>query len=224
MTYYQIFQQLTNSGELATGVPPSVSILEAHGGSTKGLHIEARSGDTSAVAVASTLASLSHLTNELSLLPPSPRNGKDVQQGSEISAVPSACKVSDNCIVDTEIKDASAHNDGASASVVDKTGVPSPDVAIKNLNIDAEIGKIVSENNDFRPVLHLLAGPTACEFNIGLSRILDEHSGFRDQRKGSHPPISLLSRRQKFKERLRQGLIDCKNIDVSFENFPYYLR
>lgn len=204
-------------------MPPSVSILEAHGGSTNGLHIEARSGDTAAVAVASTLASLSHLTNELSLIPPSPRNGEDVPQGSEIPSVPSACKVADNCIIDTEMKGTSACDD-VSAAVVENTGALSSDIPNNNLNNDAEIGKIVGENNDLRPVLHFLAGPSASEFNIGLSRILDEHNRGRDQLKGSRPPIPQSSRRQKFKEGLRQGLIDVKDLDVSFENFPYYLR
>lgn len=204
-------------------MPPSVSILEAHDGSTNGLHIEARSGDTSAVAVASTLASLSHLTNELSLIPPSSRNSEDVQQASEIPAVPSACKVSDNCIVDTEMKEASACNDDASTTVVGNTSAPSSDVANVNLNNDAEIGKNVGENNDSRPVLHFLTGPSASDINISLSRIIDEHNRVRDQLKG-RPPISQSSRRQKFKEGLRQGLIDLKDLDVSFENFPYYLR
>ncbi|XP_020550190.1 uncharacterized protein LOC105165229 isoform X2 [Sesamum indicum] len=219
-----IFQQLTNSGESATDMPPSVSILEAHGGPIKGLHIEARTGDPSTVAVASTLASLSHLSNELSLLPPSSRSGEDVQQASEIPSVPTTCEVPDNCVVDTEMKDTSVHNDVASASVVEKTGGPSPGLASDNLNIDAEIGKIVGENNDLRPVLHFL-GPTAPDFDItgSLSRILDEHRGVRDQCKGCDPPISVSSRRQEFKDGLRQGVIDCKNIDVSFENFPYYL-
>ncbi|KAL0370597.1 UNVERIFIED_CONTAM: hypothetical protein Sangu_0377800 [Sesamum angustifolium] len=168
--------------------------LEAHGGPIKGLHIEARTGDPSTVAVASTLASLSHLSNELSLLPPSSRSGEDVQQGSEIPSVPTACEVPDNCVVDTEMKDTSVHNDGASASVVEKTGGPSP-------------------------------GPAAPDFDItgSLSRILDEHRGVRDQCKGCDPPISVSSRRQEFKDGLQQGVIDCKNIDVSFENFPYYL-
>ncbi|KAK4441764.1 ATPase family AAA domain-containing protein 1 [Sesamum alatum] len=219
-----IFQQLTNSGEPATDMPPSVSILEADGGPIKGLHIEARTGDPSTVAVASTLASLSHLSNELSLLPPSSRSGEDVKQGSEIPSVPTACEVTDNCVVDTEMKDSSVHNISASASVVEKTGGPSPDLASDNLNIDAEIGKIVGENNDLRPVLHFL-GPTAPEYDLtgSLSRILDEHRGVRDQCKGCDPPISVSSRHQEFKDGLRQGLIDCKNIDVSFENFPYYL-
>ncbi|KAL0391111.1 UNVERIFIED_CONTAM: protein MSP1, partial [Sesamum calycinum] len=195
-----IFQQLTNSGESATDMPPSVSILEAHGGPIKGLHIEARTGDPSTVAVASTLASLSHLSNELSLLPPSSRSGEDVQQGSEIPSVPTACEVPDNCVVDTEMKDTSVHNDGASESVVEKTGGPSPGLATDNLNIDAEIGKIVGENNDLRPVLHFL-GPAAPDFDItgSLSRILDEHRGVRDQCKGCDPPISVSSRRQELK-------------------------
>ncbi|XP_047960333.1 uncharacterized protein LOC125205444 isoform X4 [Salvia hispanica] len=120
-----IFQLLDNTGELTTTVPPSVSILEAHGGSTSGLHIEATSGETSTVSVASTLASLSHLTNELSLIPPSSRNGEDVQQGSEIPSVPSACEVSDNCIIDTEMKGAPACNDDVSGAVIQSAAGPS---------------------------------------------------------------------------------------------------
>ncbi|XP_041989430.1 uncharacterized protein LOC121740860 isoform X2 [Salvia splendens] len=97
LTYYYIFQLLTNTGESTTSMHPSVSSLEAHGGSKNGLHIEARSG-----AVASTLAPLSHPTDELSLIPP-PSSQK---QGSEIPSVPSTCKVSDNCIIDTSMEDA----------------------------------------------------------------------------------------------------------------------
>lgn len=138
-------------------MPPSVSILEAHGGSIKGLHIEARSGDPSAVSVASTLASLSDNHDELSLLPPSCQDDEDAHQGSEIPALPSACEVSDNC-VDTEMKDASDHRDGAAVSVVEKTAVPSPTAANENLNVDTESGKILAENNDLRPFLQILAG------------------------------------------------------------------
>ncbi|KAI3449499.1 hypothetical protein Pfo_006164 [Paulownia fortunei] len=218
-----IFQQLTNISASPAGVPTTVSILEAHGGSIKGLHIEARSGDPSAVSVASTLASLSNHPEELSLLPPS-QDGEDVQHGSEIPSLPSACEVSDNC-VDTEMKDASDRNDGATVSVVDKTGVSSPNVANGNLNVDAESGKILAENNDLRPFLQILAGSTSPAFDISgsISRILDEHRAIRDQRKDSDPPISISSRRQAFKDALRQGLLHCKNIEVSFENFPYYL-
>ncbi|KAG8370650.1 hypothetical protein BUALT_Bualt13G0005300 [Buddleja alternifolia] len=220
-----IFQQLTGSRESATGVPPAVSILEAHGGSIKGLHIEARSGDPSAVSVASTLASLSTLREELSLLSPSSRNGEDVQQRSEIPSLPSACEVSDNGVVDAEMKETCDRNDDATISVVENAGVSSPNVANENLNGDAENGKIAGENNDLSPIMHYLSGRTAPDFDIsgGISRILEEHRGVRDQRKDSNPPISMSSRRQAFKDSLRQGLLDFENIDVSFENFPYYL-
>ncbi|KAG8389476.1 hypothetical protein BUALT_Bualt02G0233300 [Buddleja alternifolia] len=212
-----IFQQLTNISASTEGVPPSVSILEAHGGS---IHIEARSGDPSAVSVASTLASLS---KELSILPPSP-DGEDVDQGSEIPCLPSACEVLDNPVEDAEMKDAPNHNDGATASV-EKTDVASPTVANKNLNFDAESGKIAAENDDLRPFLHILTRTTTPEFDISgrISKILDERRPIRDKRKDTDPPISISSRRQAFKEGLRQGLIDSKNIEISFENFPYYL-
>ncbi|KAL1550246.1 hypothetical protein AAHA92_18238 [Salvia divinorum] len=218
-----IFQLLASTGELTTSVPPSVSIVDAHGGSTSGLHIEATSGETSTVSVASTLASLSHLTNELSLIPPSSRNGEDVQQGSEIPSVPSACKVTDNCIIDTEMKVAPACNDNVSGAVIQSAGAPSSEIANDNLNNDAGIGKIVDENNDLGPVLHFLAGPSASDFKTGLSRIRDLHSRGRDQLKCPRPPIPQSSRCQKFKEGIQQGLIDVKDLDVSFENFPYYL-
>ncbi|KAL1559707.1 hypothetical protein AAHA92_10019 [Salvia divinorum] len=188
-----IFQLLTNTGEPTTSAHPSVSILEAHDESKNGLHNEARSGETSAVAVASTLASLPHLTNKLSLIPPSSRNGEEVQQGSEIPSEPSTCKVSDNYIIDTDMEDAFACKDDVSAAVIENSGAPSS------------------------------AGSSASEFNIGLSKILDEHNKCRDQIKGSRPPILQSSGRQKFIEGLRQDLIEVKDLDVSFEKFPYYL-
>ncbi|KAK6154195.1 hypothetical protein DH2020_013834 [Rehmannia glutinosa] len=219
-----IFQQLTNISALPTDAPPSASILEAHGGSIKGLHIEARS-DPSAVSLASTLASLSNHTEELSLLPPPSQDGEDVERGSEIPSLPSACEVSDNC-VDTEMKDGSDNNDGATLSVLDKAGgVSSPNATNEDMNVDAESGKIIAENNDLRPFLQILAGSTAPELDISgnISKILDEHRAIRNKRKDSDPPISISSRRQAFKDTLRQGLLNSKNIEVSFENFPYYL-
>ncbi|KAL6527610.1 hypothetical protein OROMI_029421 [Orobanche minor] len=199
-----IFQQLPNSSEPATTVPPPVSLLEAHGGLVKGLHIEAR-GDPSAAVVASTLASVSHMRKELS------RNSEEAQQGSDLPSMPSDCEVSPDI-------------EGASG---EKTSGPSPDyVSNRSLNVDAGIGKILGSNNDLRPIFHIIAGKKAPAFDVsgGLSRILDENRTVRDQHKGSKSPHILLSSRyQDFRDGLRQGLISCENIDVSFENFPYYL-
>lgn len=189
------------------------------------MHIEARSGDPSTVSVASTLESLSNHPEELSLLPSSSQDGEDVQHGSEIPSLPSACELSDNC-ADTGKKDASDHNDGATVSAVEKAGILSPDVANENFDVAAENGKILPENNDLRPFLQILAGSTAPKFDISgsISKILDEHRAIRDQGKDSDPPISISSRREAYKDALRQGLLHCKNIEVSFQDFPYYLR
>ncbi|XP_051132188.1 uncharacterized protein LOC127252165 isoform X2 [Andrographis paniculata] len=192
-----IFQHLISSGESSTGVSPSVGLLEDHDGSIKGFNIEARSGDPSTVAVASTLASLSNLSNQLSLLPPSARNGKEIQQ------------------------------------VIENTGAPPADTANDNLNINADSGgKMAGENDSLRPVIHYLSSPTDQVFDMtdNLSRPLEEHRVPRDHCKGSDPmltspsrPTAYSPRHQGFKDCLQQGLIDCDAIDVSFDNFPYYL-
>ncbi|KAL2517774.1 AAA-type ATPase family protein [Abeliophyllum distichum] len=141
----------------------------------KELHIEARSGDPSAVADSSTLASLSNL-QKLSHLPPS-RNDEDVHQ----------------------------------------TDLSSANVLNENLNVDVETGKIVAKTNEFRPLLQILAGSIALEFDItgGLYKILEEHKEIRDQCKDQNPPFSLSLRRQAFKDGLPQGVLDSKSIDDS---------
>ncbi|GER43720.1 AAA-type ATPase family protein [Striga asiatica] len=212
-------EQLPNSSEPETPVPPSVGILEAHAEPLKGLHIEARSGDPSAVAVASTLASLSHLSKELALIPPSPGTGEDAQQGSEIPSLPLACELSDNCAVDADMKEVAS---------VEKTGAPSPDdVANENLNVGAGVGKIVGENNELKQVLQIVAAvrkaPVYDVTGGGLTRPLEEHRKVRNQLKGSSSPHMSMSRHQEFRDSLQQRLVDGKDIDVSFENFPYYL-
>ncbi|KAH6813966.1 AAA-type ATPase family protein [Perilla frutescens var. frutescens] len=215
-----VFQQLTDESTSMMDDPASVSVLEAHNGSIKGLHIEARSGDPSAVSVASTLESLPNHPEE-SLLPSSSQEAEVAQHGSEIPSLPSACEVSDNC-AETR-KDASDRNDGAMVSDAEKAGVLSPDVPIKNLNVATENGKSLPESNDLRPLLPILPNSTAPKFDISgtISKILDEQRAIRDHCKDSDPPIS--SRREAYKDALRQGMLHCDNIEVSFQDFPYYL-
>ncbi|KZV54361.1 hypothetical protein F511_03616 [Dorcoceras hygrometricum] len=229
-----IFQQLSNETSSGVSLPPSVSMLESHDKPIKGLHTEARSGDPSAVAVASTLASLSNIREELSLVPPS-HNSEGVHEVSELPSVPLACEVSDspledavmkedNCLEDTIMKDTSDRKHGPLLPILEKTSVPSRDVN-KSCNRDTQNEETDIENNDFRPIMQVLAGSTVSEYDISssISRILDEHRKFIDQLKDTDPPISVSSRRQAFKDGLQQGLLDCKNSDISFENFPYYL-
>ncbi|THG14971.1 hypothetical protein TEA_025102 [Camellia sinensis var. sinensis] len=223
-------QQLVNDDLAASGMPPPLSILEAHGAPIKGLHLETRSGDAS---VASILESLSSLRKELSLPPPS-QDDVDVQQGSEMPMLPSACEVSDNRILGAEMKDTSDHDDGAGVSSSLKAVVPSPDAAIENPNLDsigldasgdADIGKVSGEAHEWRPLLKMLAGLPTSEFDLSfsISKILGERREIRELLKDFDTPILESTRRQAFKDGLQEGILSANNIEVSFENFPYYL-
>ncbi|CAL5423565.1 unnamed protein product [Camellia sinensis] len=229
-----IFQQLVNDDLAAAGMPPSLSILEAHGGPIKGLQFETRAGDASAVAGASILASLSNLQKELSLLPPPSRNDEDVQQGSEIPTLPSACDVSNNLILDSEMKDASVRDDGTGGSSSEKAVVPSSDVTSENPNLDtigledardADIGKIPEETHELRPLLQMLAGSPASGFDLSgsISKILDEQRENRELLKDFDSPMLASTMSQAFKDGLQEGIFTANNIEASFENFPYYL-
>ncbi|KAM7501228.1 hypothetical protein LguiB_000132 [Lonicera macranthoides] len=210
-----IFQQLANDALAAAGMPPSVSILEAHNGPIKGLQFEAGSGDPSALAGASVLASFSNLGKELSLVTP-PRTDED------------------NRVMDAEMKDTSDDNDRAGASLSEKAVVPSSDNGNENLNgntvgldasVDADIRKASEATHELRPLLRILAGSSASDFDLSgsISKILDERREIRELIKDFDPPISISTKRQAFKESLQQGVISSNDIEVSFENFPYYL-
>ncbi|XP_031121843.1 uncharacterized protein LOC116024943 [Ipomoea triloba] len=222
-----IFQKFTNEDISAASMPPSVSILEAHSGPVKGVNFEARSGDPSTVAVASTLASLSNLKKELLLLPPSVCNDNDIKQGPEMPALPAASGEPDKHDLDCDMKDVSDHND---APLDEKSGAISPDSGNDNLNLengaidsyDGEIGKVTGAPQELRPLIHMLAGSSTPEFDLSgnISRIIDQR---RELLKDFDPLISMSTRRQAFKDGLQQTILDSNNIEVSFEDFPYYL-
>ncbi|GAV73866.1 AAA domain-containing protein [Cephalotus follicularis] len=184
-----IFQQLTNDN-LATPGIPSVSILEAQSAPIKGMHVEARSGDPSAVAGASILASLSNLRKDLSLLPPPTKTG---------------------------------------VSSREKTVVPPSDAADESLNLDgdacmdAHTGKVSGATYELRPLLRMLAGSSTSDLlNNRISKILDEQREIREILKDLDPIMSS-TRRQAFKDGLQDGILNPECIEISFENFPYFL-
>ncbi|KAL6968493.1 hypothetical protein U1Q18_034295 [Sarracenia purpurea var. burkii] len=208
-----IFQQLFNDDLAAAGMPPSLSMLEAHGAPIKGLHFETRSGEASAVTGASILASLSSFRKDLSILPPPSQNDDDAQQGSEM-------------------KDNSNRNDVNGVSSSEKA-VPSSGAAEDpNLNTigfdtsgDADIGKVPGETHESRPLLRILAGSSGSEVDLSdsLSKFLYEQREIRELLKDFDTPILASSRRQAYKDRLHQGILTADNIEVSLESFPYYL-
>ncbi|BBH10403.1 AAA-type ATPase family protein [Prunus dulcis] len=163
-----------------------------------GIHIEARSGDPSAVDGASILASMSNGPNDLSPLPEPAKAGDNLQQDAEMPSLPSGCGGPDDHTADIEMKDTTNTNDQVSG---DKDIVQYPDTADENPNVDSlaldmdtETGKILDEQREIRELLH--------DFD---------------------PPILISTRRQAFKEKLQQGILNPDDIEVSFESFPYYL-
>lgn len=213
-------------------MPSSVSILEAQSAPINGMHIEARSGDSSAVAGASILASLSNLHKDLSLLPPPAKTGENVQQNTEISLLPSG---HGDDTPDNEMKDATNNDDPAGVVSAEKAvlassaaanGNPSIDSMEIDAGADADIGKVTGATYELRPLLRMLAG-SSTEFDLSgsISKILEERRDLRELLKDVDPPTILAStRRQAFKESLQQGVLNPDDIDVSFESFPYFLR
>ncbi|KAH1227252.1 ATPase family AAA domain-containing protein 1 [Glycine max] len=218
-----IFQLLTNNNISPAVIPSSVSILEAQSAPINGTQVEARSGDPSAVAGASILASLSNLPKDLSLLSPPAKTGKNVQQNSDISSLPSG---NEDDMPISEMKDAT--NDVASeVCSADKTvnENPSLDTAEVDINVDADVRKVTAATYELRPLLRLLAGSCPeLDLSCGITKILEERRELRELLKDVDTPTILAStRRQAFRDSLEQRILKSKNIDVSFETFPYYL-
>ncbi|XP_059659545.1 uncharacterized protein LOC132306240 [Cornus florida] len=228
-----IFEQLVSDNLATPGMLPSISILEAHRAPVKGLHIEARSGDPSAVAGASILASLSNLQKELSL-PPTSRHDDDVQQGSEMHVLPTAFEVSDNNILDADMKDTSDHKNGASVLSSENAVIPPFDAADEDLNangigLDASVGakieKVPRATHELRPLRDMLAGSSSSDIDLSgsISKLLDKQSEIRELLKDIDPAILTSTRREAFVDGLKEGILNPNDIEVSFEKFPYYL-
>lgn len=167
---------------------PSLSISEAHDtGSSKGLQLQAKSRDTSAVAGASLLASLSNLRKQLSL-------GEGLQNGMPV--------------LPFDTKDGSDPNDGKCGPLNEK-------------GVDAETGNVPGGTHELRPLLQMLAGTSASEY---LLKLLEEQRESKKLVEDINNPTSLSARRQAYKDSLKQRILDPNMIEVSFDEFPYYLR
>ncbi|XP_043710642.1 uncharacterized protein LOC122659609 [Telopea speciosissima] len=239
-----IFQLLTNDNVAITPLRTSVSISQSQSAPVKGIHPRTRSGDPSAVAGASILASLSNLRNDLSLIPSSVEDGEDVeQQGGEKPALPSAsgCVELENPDPDLDVscharKSSPEHNEKAGISSSEKAAVLSPDLAANDsLHVDemdldthlaSEIQKIPGTSYERRTLLQMLAGSSTSELYLsgGILKTLYEL-----RRNGELPKdldqttTSSSARRQAYKDSLQQGILTSNNIEVSWDSFPYYL-
>ncbi|XP_058077498.1 uncharacterized protein LOC131225904 isoform X2 [Magnolia sinica] len=232
-----IFQQLTNENLTTPAAPSSVRITGNQSAPIEEIHLESRSRDPSAVAGASILASLSR--KDLKVLPSAATpNNDDIQQELERASLPSTCAASDSCIPDLYVnchvkKGSSEQKAGASVPSSDKAAALSSDLAANetfNLDgigldapLDEEIGKISRTSYELRPLLHLLARSSASELDVNgrLVKAFGRRMAFlKDFDLSTVLPST---RCQACKDSLQQGILNGSDIQVSFDDFPYYL-
>eukprot|EP01018_Ginkgo_biloba_P035638 Gb_15617 [translate_table: standard] len=234
-----IFQNLTSENVVPTPTLSSIGTAENQTASGKAIPFEARSGDPSAVAGASILASLSSLGQDLSILPPPAPNSEEIQQGIDRPQLPSTCDMSDGSVSDIEVagqagkgaSDPSGGNDvpiskkGAVILSADMTATNEQlnlDNIVSDAGIETDIGKISGLNDSLRPLLRLLTGSAASDMD--LSGNIFKHVFEEKKESGRDVDSSAMSAKcQALKEELRRGIIDGRDTHVSFDDFPYYL-
>ncbi|KAL1216574.1 ATPase family AAA domain-containing protein FIGL1 [Cardamine amara subsp. amara] len=224
-----IFQPLKDENLATPDRVSSLSIFEAQSTPLKGFHVETRAGDSSSVDGASLLASISKLHN-VPFLPPTAKNVKR-QQNSEVPVPPSSCN---DCIPDVDMNDADSNNDHAAIASTEKTVTSTSCAANDDENADgngmdpfqdAEGGNIPGSGYEIRPILSLLGDPSEFDLRGSISKILvDERREVKERPKEyDRSSASVSARRQAHKDSLRGGILNPQDIEVSFENFPYFL-
>lgn len=186
--------------------------------------MERRAGDPSAVAGASILASLS-LRPEPSRWKPAAQTTSKVHPGAD---VPAQSVVQDGNEVELDGLESSSTPNRPADKAEDIGAID------KNLTLDSnhdsgiEAGnvKLSGMNDLLRPLLRMLARSSSCKLKLSkgiCKQVLEERNEWaRDSQSASTSGMSL--RCAVFKDGIHAGILDGKSIDVSFDNFPYYLR
>ncbi|KAF0896219.1 hypothetical protein E2562_019701 [Oryza meyeriana var. granulata] len=231
-----IFQHPLNE-KIPKAVPPSpVTLLEPPVAGVKRLRMENRTGDTSAVAGTELLSSVSDQLKDLPAAPPASAgennqrlvrpmasSASDKSKGNGISP-DKECENGENANeANSNVEDSPL--DVAAAPIVSPDALPN-DISQHNgfgsdAHLGAEIGKIATYK--IRPVLRMIAGTTISEFDLTgdlFKALEDQRDLIRDLNSSANLPPS---RCQAFKDGMKQGIISPNDIDVTFENFPYYL-
>ncbi|KAM0824899.1 hypothetical protein ACQ4PT_069912 [Festuca glaucescens] len=198
-----IFQHPLND-KVSKVVPSSaISLLEPPSAGVKHIHMENRTEVTSAAAGTEILASVSNQSKDLPGVPPASA-GEDNQRLVQPIASSASDKSKGRCISPDKECENGENTNEANSNIED-----SPmDVSATPISPDAVV-------ND-----------TSRQTGFGSNAHLDEIA-LEDQRdlitdlntSASLPP----SRCQAFKDGMKQGIISPSDIEVTFENFPYYL-
>ncbi|KAF4377860.1 hypothetical protein G4B88_031526 [Cannabis sativa] len=187
------------------------------------LRMERRTGDPSAVAGASILASLSSLRQDLSRWKSPAHSTGKIHQGSE---VPTHSVVHDGTDIELDGLEGNSTPDIGSEKADDIGAIDkmppefNPDSGTEAGNV-----KLSGMTDLIRPLLRMFAGSPSCKLKLSkgiCKQVLEEgNDGAKDSQPASLSGLSL--RCAVFKEDILAGILDGKNIDVSFDNFPYYL-
>ncbi|CAO2142660.1 unnamed protein product [Urochloa humidicola] len=184
-------------------VPSSVvSLLEPPVASAKRIRTDKRAGDTSAIVGTEMLASASNQPKDVAAVPP-----VSAGENSQRVVRPVASSASDKSKGHAVSPDKECENGENANEVNSNIEDSSMDVAAAPASPD-DAANDTCQQNAFGPDGHLGA-------EIALE---DQRDIIRDL-SASVPP----SRCQAFKDAMKQGIISPSDIDVTFENFPYYL-
>ncbi|PKU78789.1 Katanin p60 ATPase-containing subunit A1 [Dendrobium catenatum] len=202
-----------------------------HGVIVNGIQCGTRSGDSSTFAGASILASLSNpRKGEVTRTPPA-SNAENDHEGLETATLPSTSIASGSIPgrdCDFQLRGNTDHN-GVAVTDGNKASATVPVDLVSSLGVDAyfdaELAKRSGTNFELRPLLRMLEKSSNAELDLSgnLFRTSEGHRELQKDLEGLAANLTN-SRSQTFKERLRQGILSPCSIQVTFENFPYYLR
>ncbi|KAK1647846.1 hypothetical protein QYE76_065651 [Lolium multiflorum] len=198
-----IFQHPLND-KVSKVVPSSaISLLEPPSAGVKHIHMENRTEVTSAVAGTEILASVSNQSKDLPGVPPASA-GEDNQRLVQPIASSASDKSKGRCISPDKECENGENTNEANSNIED-----SPmEVSATPISPDAVVNDS-SRQTGFGSDAHL--DEIALEDQRDLITDLNTSA--------SLPP----SRCQAFKDGMKQGIISPSDIEVTFENFPYYL-
>ncbi|KAF7048445.1 hypothetical protein CFC21_057205 [Triticum aestivum] len=198
-----IFQHPLNDKVAKAVTSSAVGLLESPVAGVKHIHMENRTEVTSTVVGTEMLASVSSQSKDLPAVPPASAEEENQRVVQPIISSASD-KSKGHCISPDKECENGENTNEANSNIED-----SPmDVVATPITPDA-VGNDTSRQNGFGSDAHL--DEIALEDQRDLIRDLNTSA--------SLPP----SRCQAFKDAMKQGVISPSDIEVTFENFPYYL-
>ncbi|XP_012468099.1 uncharacterized protein LOC105786273 isoform X1 [Gossypium raimondii] len=216
-----VFGLLGNHAYIFQQLMTDVAVKGAEVQNTIGkfLQLERRSGDSSAVTGAATiLASLSSLRPDLSRWKSPPQASSKIPQVTEVST---AADVN----LDGMEGNSTANIGNDKAAEVGSVNKTLHLDCNHDSNTEAGNVKLSGVNDLLRPFLRMFAPSTSCNLKLSKSICKQVLDGRNEWVKDSQPTMlsSISLRCAVFKEDIHAGILDGRNLDVSFDNFPYYL-